>query len=114
MILGLFLVPNVTDRALFATMTISTASRSFVSRFEVASGAWWTVSVALNAMATALIAGKLIHERRRLSKVLAKDHLVKYTTTTAILIETALPLSVVTFAFGAWGERLLSKFMVMP
>lgn len=55
--------------------------------------AWVALSVAANTMSTALIAGKLLYERRRLSRILPSCHLVKYVTATAILIESAVPLT---------------------
>ncbi|TEB22003.1 hypothetical protein FA13DRAFT_1528374 [Coprinellus micaceus] len=54
---------------------------------------WIALSVASNTMSTGMIAGKLVWERRKLSKALQASHLVKYTTATAILIESALPLA---------------------
>lgn len=54
---------------------------------------WISLSVAANCIATALIAGKLIYERRRLSTVLDAPHLTKYTVASAILVESAMPLA---------------------
>lgn len=83
---------------ILATIASNLPDSVLIANYKAFFSAWITLSVTLNAMTTALIAGKLIYERRRLSKVLAKDHLVKYTTATAILIESALPLSVVGLA----------------
>ncbi|KAJ3507803.1 hypothetical protein NMY22_g16818 [Coprinellus aureogranulatus] len=60
--------------------------------------AWIAMSITVNTLSTALIVGKLVYERRRLSKVLAHGHLVKYITATAILVESAVPLTVVGIA----------------
>lgn len=54
---------------------------------------WIALSFAANTMSTVLIAGRLIYERRRLSKILGHDHLVKYLTATAIVVESAVPLT---------------------
>jgi hypothetical protein len=54
---------------------------------------WISLSVATNCVSTALIAGKLIYERRKLSTILDATHLVKYTTASAILVESAMPLA---------------------
>ncbi|KAJ3545416.1 hypothetical protein NMY22_g2455 [Coprinellus aureogranulatus] len=60
--------------------------------------AWISLSITVNTISTALIVGKLVYERRRLSKVLARGHLVKYITATSILVESAVPLTVVGIA----------------
>jgi hypothetical protein len=57
------------------------------------SSVWISLSVAANCISTALIAGKLIYERRRLSTVLGAPHLTKYTVASAILVESAMPLA---------------------
>ncbi|KAJ3542749.1 hypothetical protein NMY22_g3397 [Coprinellus aureogranulatus] len=56
---------------------------------------WMSVSVSVNVISTALIVGKLTYERWKLSKVLAKGHLVKYSTAATILIESATPLAII-------------------
>ncbi|KAJ3540236.1 hypothetical protein NMY22_g4379 [Coprinellus aureogranulatus] len=60
--------------------------------------AWISLSITVNTISTALIVGKLVYERRRLSKVLARGHLVKYITATSILVESVVPLTVVGIA----------------
>lgn len=57
--------------------------------------AWVALSVTVNTMSTALIVGKLLYERRQFAKVLAHGHLAKYITATAILVESAVPLTLV-------------------
>jgi hypothetical protein len=79
-ILGLFLVPTVTDSVFFATMTINNAPGSFASGLEVASGAWWTMlgtacNVAVILVGDALLVGELGRRFRREDVWLMKDRL---------------------------------------
>lgn len=93
-----------TTLAVLAVFTIISSSNAIYST------AWVALSVTVNTMSTALIVGKLVYERRRLSKVLAHGHLVKYVTATAILVESAVPLTVV----GIISSVVLTRSRNMP
>ncbi|TEB33318.1 hypothetical protein FA13DRAFT_199694 [Coprinellus micaceus] len=66
--------------------------------------AWTSLSAATNCLLTALIAGKLIYHRRKLSAVIDPSHLLKYTAALAILVESALPLAL----FGIVAAAILN------
>jgi hypothetical protein len=66
--------------------------------------AWTSLSAATNCLSTALIAGKLIYHRRKLSAVIDPSHLLKYTAALAILVESALPLAL----FGIVAAAILN------
>ncbi|KAG2008437.1 hypothetical protein CC2G_013869 [Coprinopsis cinerea AmutBmut pab1-1] len=57
--------------------------------------AWHFASAALNTVVTALIVGRLIHSRRRLAKLTSATNPRMYTGAVTILVESALPLTVV-------------------
>ncbi|TFK22032.1 hypothetical protein FA15DRAFT_623113 [Coprinopsis marcescibilis] len=62
--------------------------------------AYLFLSVSVNCMATALISFRLLRIRRQLSQVLSKQDLRIYLGIIAILVESALPLSVAGIAFA--------------
>jgi hypothetical protein len=59
----------------------------------------WIFSV--NIIVTALISSRLLHMRRQLSSVLSPQDLQIYLGVIAILVESALPLSLAGIAFGS-------------
>ncbi|KAF6756297.1 hypothetical protein DFP72DRAFT_1066659 [Ephemerocybe angulata] len=64
-------------------------------------GSLWTFSsVATNILATALISYRLIRSRRKLSPLVDSQDLSLYTGVLAILIESALPLSICGMAYA--------------
>lgn len=68
---------------------------------------WASLSVSLNIIVTTLIIYKLLHGRKQLKKVLPRDALEMYTGISAILIESALPFSILGIVFAVtYGKNL--------
>lgn len=80
---------------------------------------FFALSIALNIMVTGLIAGRLIHARRRISKLLGHSTTLlsgghrDITSATAILIESAVPLAVMGLG-AAIMEGLTSALLHRP
>lgn len=62
--------------------------------------AWFLLSVAVNIFVTTSISYNLISEQRRLARALSKHRVRVYTDIVAILLESALPFSVLGIAAG--------------
>ncbi|KAJ2936544.1 hypothetical protein H1R20_g548, partial [Candolleomyces eurysporus] len=61
------------------------------------------LTASTNVMVTALISGYLIHARRNLSQLLPSNDMRLYTGVVAILIESALPLSIFGIIYASIG-----------
>ncbi|KAJ2915235.1 hypothetical protein MD484_g5177, partial [Candolleomyces efflorescens] len=62
--------------------------------------AWFLLSVAVNIFVTTSISYNLINEQKRLARALSKESVRIYTGIVAILLESALPFSVLGIAAG--------------
>jgi len=68
---------------------------------------WAALSVSLNIIVTCLITFKLLSARRQLKQSLPEDSLRMYTGVSAILVESALPFSVLGIVFAVtYGKNL--------
>ena len=68
---------------------------------------WAALSVSLNIIVTCLITIKLLRARRQLKKSLPEHSLRMYTGVAAILVESALPFSVLGIVFAVtYGKNL--------
>ncbi|KAJ2915394.1 hypothetical protein MD484_g5041, partial [Candolleomyces efflorescens] len=91
----LMLVPGLLYLAIIGlSITVlslmTTPSRGFWDPITVKIGtAYWSVSVTLNVLITVSIAGRLLKMRRRIRKLLGPKHSTPYTSTLAMLIESA-------------------------
>ena len=75
--------------------------------------AWFILSVAVNVLVTSLICLKLIRAQRRLRRILNEETVQVYTSIIAILIESALPFTVLGIVAGiinALGYQTSSAF----
>jgi hypothetical protein len=61
---------------------------------------WFLLSVAVNVLVTALISSKIVREQKRLGRVLDTHRVRVYTDVVAILIESALPFTVLGIVAG--------------
>lgn len=61
---------------------------------------WASLAVAYNVVVTALIVGKLLYTRRQIKGVLPAESLRTYTGVAAILIESAMPFSIMGIIFA--------------
>jgi ABC-type spermidine/putrescine transport system permease subunit II len=74
---------------------------------------WFILSVAVNVLVTSLICLKLIRAQRRLRRVLNEESVQVYTSIVAILVESALPFTVLGIVAGvinALGYQISSAF----
>lgn len=68
---------------------------------------WAALSVALNIVVTALITYQLMRCRKQLKRILPEDALRMYTGVSAILIESALPFSILGILFAiTYGKNM--------
>ncbi|KAJ2915228.1 hypothetical protein MD484_g5178, partial [Candolleomyces efflorescens] len=61
---------------------------------------WFLLSVAVNVLVTALITSRIVREQKRLGRVLDTHRVRVYTDVVAILIESALPFTVLGIVAG--------------
>ena len=68
---------------------------------------WASLSVSLNIVVTCLISYQLLSARHQLKKTLPAESLQMYTGITAILVESALPFSVMGIIFAVtYGKNM--------
>ncbi|KAJ2933714.1 hypothetical protein H1R20_g3385, partial [Candolleomyces eurysporus] len=101
----LYLISGVSLRAL-ASLGGTPAAKAWGT-------AWFILSVAVNALVTSLICFKLLRAQGRLRGVLNDETVQVYTSVVAILVESALPftvLGVVAGVINALGYQVSSAF----
>jgi len=69
--------------------------------------AWASLSVSVNIIVTALVVYQLTRIRKQLGSVLPPDALRTYTGLTAIIVESAMPFSIIGIVFAVtYGKQM--------